>query len=200
MMVSPFRICIELDIPRELLWRVRATNTFLSFLVSNGAMKRVTVKKSAQMQHVTTSKTRTLLYVPATVKIPDVISSLVDDSCIEVTDTQTWDERQPFVQHFLASPNMFGELVSTAGKLYMEQVKGEEGRCMHIVSGECSVTIPLLGYYMEQAIIANLEAFYETYSFHIKCFVDMVLKQYGNGGPRALEHAINELMKNEKPQ
>lgn len=199
-MVSSFRIRVELDIRRDVLWKVRATNAYMRFLRENGAIKRMESIDYGETNETGTSKTRTLLYVPANVNIPEMIAALIDDCYIEIRDTQTWDDAEPYTQYFTVCPNILPEVIATTGCLTMDEDKDDNTRCVHTLRGECNVSIPLLGYYVEQAVISNMEAFYDTYNEHVKAFVKMVVNEFGDGTLASLGEAVEQLLRDERPQ
>ncbi|PXF43617.1 hypothetical protein BWQ96_06626 [Gracilariopsis chorda] len=199
-MVSSFRIRVELDIRRDILWKVRATSAYMRFLRANGAIKRMESIDYRETGETTTSKSRTLLYVPANVNIPEMIAALIDDCYIEIRDTHTWDDAEPYVQYFTVRPNILQEVISTTGCLTMEEDMDDKTRCVHTLWGECNANIPLLGYYVEQAIISNMEAFYDTYNTHVKGFVKMIVNEFGDGTLASLDEAVERLLRDERPQ
>ncbi|CAN8061485.1 unnamed protein product [Agarophyton chilense] len=191
-MVSAFRISVVLDIGREVLWKVRATRAYMRFLTSNGAIKRM---EKVQGDETGESGSRTLIYVPANVDIPEMMRSLVDDSYMEIRDTQTWDDKsRPFRQHSSIRPVMMGDVVCTTAVLSVEEVQGDAQRCVHTIEGECCVRIPWVGYYAEQAIISNMQSFYETYNAHVRAFVGMVQSEFGDGSAASVPAAVDKLL------
>lgn len=90
-----FRIEVDLDVPRSVLWKLRGTQTFMQYLVERGALARMTATpiitpKGAVRDSV---KQRTFLYVPKTIIIPDVVKSVFSDDYLELGDLCTWDEK-----------------------------------------------------------------------------------------------------------
>lgn len=109
-------------------------------------------------------------------------------------------------QRFEIKPSVLADLVKSQGKLVLrpagKSVAGNKeqglGRCAHVLQGECSVGIPFLGWYVEQAIIANMQAFYNLYPGYIQHFVDMVVKRWGNGDVHSLRMAVDKMLAEEK--
>lgn len=298
-MPTPFKVTVRLNIPREHLWRVRASRTFMGYLVSHGALKRMDATKVMPLEgegKPDTERTRKQTYVPGDVEIPEMISYLVDDSYIEICDQQTWDEAHPYIQHSKINPVLFGDVVTTTATLSLEEyypentddpsqgvdnsntdatssarnnvdvvansnaprpptttasstleqpaeyivnndmatkadvnVNGlanvnnrgvDEGdlsvnnksnggenvndielsSCWHTVSGTVTVTVPFVGYYVEQAVISNMQQFYARYPDHIDGFVDMVINEFGDGTKASLSAAVDRLLENEEKQ
>lgn len=211
-MPSPFDIAVSLNMPRDALWRVRASRTFMQFLVSNGALNRMELTIADRpAADSPTAKTRRLSYVPANVSIPDMLKTLVDDSYIEISDTQTWDELgHPFRQDSIIKSSILGDVLTTTATLTLyddddtddasssESGASDSGSCVYSLSGEVCVTIPLMGYYAEQAVIANMTDFYRTYPRHIDDFVQMAVKRYGDGTLSSLSKAVDKMMSLEK--
>lgn len=77
---------------------------------------------------------------------------------------------------------------------------GDEAECgcLHALAGECTVSIPFVGYYADPAVVANMRTFYETYPAHIDAFVDMVVNKYGDGTRAPLPAAVDRLVAEEK--
>lgn len=207
-MPTPFKFTVKLDISRRLLWRIRATKSFMDFLVRDGALTRMdasAAKTPADAKSVSV-RTRKQIYVPSNVAIPDIIKPIIDDSYIEITDSQTWDEAVPYIQQSVVRPTILGDVITTTATLTMaedtddgsEQGDGEVQSCLHTLSGTVSVAIPFLGYYVEQAVVSNMRQFYSTYADHVANFVDMVVSKYGDGTESSLPHAIDQLLAEEK--
>lgn len=160
--------------------------------------------------------TRVQTYVPATVEIPDIVKPVFDDSYIEITDTQTWDDTTPLRQSFSIRPGVLADFVKSEGQVVMEalsdggavingegkdakrgDLRGVDG-CLHVLSGECRVSIPFVGWYVEQAIVANMTTFYDAYPKHVKAFVDLVVKRWGDGSVESLRDAVDRMLAEEK--
>lgn len=196
-MVSSFSVSVSLNIPHDLLWRVRASKSFMRFLVSNGALNKMDATEAQYVDASETLRTRTQTYVPAEISIPEIVRPLFDDSHIEVRDIQTWDETAPYVQTFDIKPGIMADIVKSTGRLTLEAY-GEKGtHCMQTIAGECDVGIPLLGWYVEQAIIANMKSFYKEYGRHVDSFVSMVVQKYGDGTRGSLRKGIDRLCADE---
>ncbi|KAI0566687.1 hypothetical protein FGB62_6g010 [Gracilaria domingensis] len=164
----------------------------MKFLAYNGAIKRMeTIEGEATGD--TSTRSRTLLYVPANLNIPDIISPIVNDSYIEIRDVQTWDDSRPFHQSSVITPCLMGDVVCTRLTLTIDEVEGDKSRCVHTLEGECDVSIPWLGPFVEQAIISNMQTFYDTYNEHVKAFVKMVTRTYGDGSEASLDQAVKKL-------
>ena len=126
---------------------------------------------------------------------------MFDETYIEIKDIQTWDDDIPYVQQSTIVPGIMADLVQSRAQLTLEQMEGGEKDgegCMHKLSGECNVGIPFLGYYVEQAIIANMKEFYAGYARHIDGFVDMVVRRFGDGSMASLRMAVDRLVAEEK--
>lgn len=208
-MPTPFKFTVKLNISRRLLWRIRATKTFMNFLVSDGALNRMdaTAAKTPSDTKSATMRTRKQTYVPANVAIPDIIKPIIDDSYIEITDCQTWDETTPYVQESVVHPTILGDVITTTATLTMaldDDIDGEaedkeqNQSCLHTLSGNVTVSIPFLGYYVEQAVVSNMKQFYSTYADHVANFVEMAVKKYGDGNSSSLPQAVDRLLAEEK--
>ncbi len=169
----------------------------MSFLVKNGALNRMdatpveTVKDSL--------KTRKQIYVPKTIEIPAMVKTVFDDTYLEVTDTQEWDEKIPYEAKFSIMPGVLQDYITMSGVLKMKPsaTEGDKG-CIQTIEGSCQVDIPFVGWYVEQAIISNMQTFYETYPDHITAFVQMVAKTYGDGTADPLDLAFERMVKEEE--
>lgn len=210
-MPSSFHVEVQLPIPADVLWRLRASPPFASFLVSIGALNRMESSPARRVPGHPTLCTRTQTYVPATISIPDIVKPIFDDSVIEICDTQTWDDSsRTMEQRFEIRPSVLADLVKSHGKLVLspaskiavgdslEDMEQEQGSCLHVLQGECGVGIPFLGWYVEQAIIANMQTFYGQYPGHIQRFVDMVVKRWGTGDVSSLRMAVDKMLSEEK--
>ena len=197
-MVSEFSISVHLNIPRDLLWRVRATKTFMQFLVSNGAINRMEATRAQRVAGSDSRMSRIQTYVPAEIRIPDVVKPIFDDSYLEIKDRQTWDEEVPYEQTFDIKPGIMCEVVKSGGTLTLEASGNKDEICVHTLAGQCRVSIPFLGWYVEQAIIDNMKHFYKGYAKHIDDFVNMVVHKYGDGSVSSLRMAIDRLCADEK--
>lgn len=216
-MPTPFKFTVKLNISRRLLWRIRATKTFMDFLVRDGALNRMdaSASQTAADAKSPTMRTRKQTYVPSNVAIPDIIKPIIDDSYIEITDCQTWDETIPYIQKSLVRPTILGDVITTTATLTMDvdsdsvtatadNVDGQDEddeniqACLHTLSGSVNVCIPFLGYYVEQAVVSNMQQFYSTYADHVANFVEMAVKRYGDGTNSSLPHAIDQLLAEEK--
>ena len=60
------------------------------------------------------------------------------------------------------------------------------------------MSVPLLGWHIEQAIISNIHQFYKDYGKHIDDFVNMVVTRFGDGNMDSLGVAIDRLCAEEK--
>lgn len=204
-MVSSFNVVVQLNIARDLLWQLRATPVFTRFMVECGALQRM---ESTPAQATTASDscmTRKQVYVPSTVQIPDVVRSIIDESLIEVTDTQVWDDEQaPYEQSFSIQPSVLAEYIKSTGKLLMHELQPDVAqdaaveRCLHVLEGECSVDIPFVGSFVEQAIISNMHEFYAGYAEVIDQFKVMLTKTYGDGSEASLRQAVQRVIAEHK--
>lgn len=206
-MVSAFCVEVTLPIPADVLWRVRSSRAFMGFLVSQGALNRMDATPARQVPGQRSAYTRVQTYVPADVAIPDIIKPIIDDSYIEITDTQTWDESlRPLEQSFKIRPSALGDIVKSSGRLVVRPIdspaanKDNDHSCLHTLSGECAVTFPFIGWYAEQAIIDNMRNFYKTYPAHIADFVDMIVKRWGDGSKESLRSAVDAMLAAEKAE
>lgn len=207
-MVSAFSVEVKLSIPADVLWRVRASKQFMSFLVSQGALNRMDASLPRTLPASRTAYSRVQTYVPAEVSIPDMIKPIIDDSYIEITDTQTWDDvEKPLEQTFQIQPSFLPNLVKSNGRLSVKPLESDLANneadgssCLHTVSGECSVSVPLIGWYAEQAIIDNMRNFYDSYPDHVSNFVNMVVNRWGNGSVDSLRAAVCNMLAEEKTQ
>lgn len=227
-MPTPFEFTVSLDVPRELMWQVRASKTFMQFLVNKGALGRmeataVTTQEDAPSP---TMKTRRQTYVPGDITIPDIIKPLMDDSYIEVSDKQTWDEAVPYVQNSTIHPVILGDVICTTACLSLHVDKSHQFRddddvvvddevvdcptsdddasvdeavvveraCLHTLTGSVAVSIPFLGYFVEQAVVTNMKQFYSEYSTHVHAFFDMAMHKYGDGTRESLPSAIERIV------
>lgn len=201
-MVSPFEVSVTLPIPREVLWRVRSTRTFMRFLVSNGALRRMDATPIKCEDDRTCTCVQT--YVPAKISIPDVVRTVFDDSYLEVRDFQSWSENVPYVQGFDIRPGVLADIVTSSGKLVLGVAEPREGekvgveQCVHSLVGSCAVAVPMLGYFVEQAIIANMNDFYDEYVGHIDAFVQMLVQEFGDGSRDSLNSAVDNMLAHEK--
>lgn len=214
-MPTSFKVPVRLDIPRQLLWRVRSTRAFADFLVSQGALARMELSPSSPHHSSPTALTRRQVIVAAEVAIPEMLKSTFDDKFFEVTDEQVWDDtNRPFIQSSLIKPNLFAELISTSLTLSVEPDTSNSQPhfasedcdpahesalgCVHTLVGHATVSVPFLGYLAEQAIIANIDSFYEKYPRYVKDFVRMLVHKYGDGTLNSLSAAIDAVLKEEK--
>lgn len=199
-MVTEINMSTELPIPREVLWRARSSVPFMSFLVRDGALNRMdaTAETSVEGGSVTARK-RTQTYVPKTIEVPDVVKSLIDDTYLEVTDAQQWDDvSAPYEQSFSISPGVLCEYVRMSGVLrLMPSPSGNPNACVQLIVGTCAVDIPFVGYYVEATIVEQMSAFYDTYPSHIANFVADVVTRFGNSSPDSLPAAFDTMLAEE---
>lgn len=156
--------------------------------------------------------TRVQKYVPADIVIPDIVKPVFDDSYIEISDTQTWHKTTPqngiHCQTFEIKPSVMADIVTSSGKLVVkpgcandsdaENKPQSSESCVHTLTGECRVAVPFLGWYVEQAIIGNMQTFYKQYPGYIQRFVEMVVNRWGNGHPSSLRRAVDKMLAEEK--
>eukprot|EP00177_Eucheuma_denticulatum_P003688 GFKZ01006686.1.p1 GENE.GFKZ01006686.1~~GFKZ01006686.1.p1 ORF type:complete len:211 (-),score=28.18 GFKZ01006686.1:669-1301(-) len=200
-MPTAFTVECNLPIPAHILWRVRVSPTFMSHLVNTGALTRMDASASTPLSGQSSLYSRIQTYVPSQADIPDVVKGMLDDSILEVTDTQTWDENKPGRQSFSIHPTppVLADLVKTSGELVVEDAKeGDAGSCRHVLSGRCEVSVPMLGWYLEQTIVSNMRKFYAEYPHHIAAFVDTVVNRWGNGRKESLACAVDKMLAEEK--
>lgn len=141
-------------------------------------------------------KTRKQIYVPKTIEIPAMVKPVFDDSYLEVTDTQQWDENTPYEIRYSITPGVLAEYITMNGVLQMRpsSTKGAEG-CRQVITGTCTVDIPFVGWYVEQAIISNMQTFYEGYPEHIDAFVNMLVTTFGDGTRASMNDAFERMLK-----
>lgn len=206
-MPSSFHVESYLPIPADIFWQLRATPPFAEYLVSAGALSRLESTTPRLIPGHPPRYSRVQTYVPATMDIPDIIKPIIDDSYIEVSDTQSWDANleDEFRQTFEVRPSILTDLVKTYGQLSIKPpplqislAEQSQHSCRHILSGECCVSIPFLGWYAEQAIISNIKTFHESYPKYIQGFVDMVVRRWGDGDPQSLREAVERMLAEEK--
>lgn len=137
-------------------------------------------------------------YVPGDVIIPEVVKPIIDDSYIEIGDDQTWDNDVPYVQDSTIRPTVMGDVILTRARLSLEEDPEDRGGCLHSLAGEVGVSLLFIGYYVEQAIVANMKSFYGNYPGHIDDFVHMVINKYGDGTRESLSKAIDVMLAEEK--
>lgn len=239
-MPTPFKVTVRLNIPREQLWRIRASKTFMDFLVSNGALTRMEASPATQPQdaETPTQRTRRQTYIPGDVVIPDIVKPIIDDSYIEIQDVQLWDEAKPYIQNSMIRPAILGDVVTTTACLSLEEdveinddgannninrdendnniqlvnnsndvednvakpVESESNSvgCLHTLTGNVTVGVPFIGYYVEQAIVANMNQFYSYYPAHVDDFISVLVNKYGDGSRASLNSAIDRMLADEK--
>lgn len=95
------------------------------------------------------------------------------------------------------------DLVKSNGVLSLEPLRATPGEealdgCLHTLAGECSVSVPFIGWYAEQAIIDNMQTFYDNYPPLIADFVTMVVDRWGDGSVRSLRSAVDNMLAEEK--
>lgn len=205
-MPSNFDVTVRLSMSRKDLWRVRASKTFMDFLVRNGALQRMETTAPERTCSPTSTTARTAVdqeltrkqvYVPGNVVISEMIRSIVDDSYIEITDEQKWSESNPFVQESQIRPSILGDIIATNATLYLNPDEQEDDCCWHTLKGSVSVPIMFLGYYVEQAVISNMRSFYDAYPRHIDEFVAFVTHKFGDGSRASLPASIDKMLKRE---
>lgn len=206
-MPSPFHVEVSLPIPADLFWSLRASRQFTSYLVTAGALNRLESSQPRLVAGDPSRYTRVQTYVPATMEIPDIIKPIIDESYIEVCDTQTWDvvAGDELRQSFNIRTSIMADLVKTSGFLFIKapqplNTSAEQAHdtCHHVISGECCVSIPILGWYAEQAIISNIKNFYKDYPTFVQGFADMVMRRWGDNNSLTLRDAIERMLVEEK--
>lgn len=191
-MPTQFRIESHLPIPADVLWRVRVSPTFMSHLVSTGALSRMTATPATPLpSRSSTAFRRTQIYVPINLDIPDIVKPVFDDTFLEVSDTQTFDERIPLKQEFSVRPAIMTDLVKTEGTL--ELIDLGDGSCNHVLEGECDVMVPVLGWYVEQAVVANMNTFYKKYGTYVNMFKESLMQKFGGEGV-TLNEAVEKML------
>lgn len=135
---------------RDDFWRIRATPTFLDFIVDDGLLKSMTTSATAGPSE-DGSCTRELAYVPAKVDCPGIVRGVVGDTAFAVRDEQCWNdvlEERRYRQSFKIRPSFLTALSRTFGELRIEAVdigenEGSDGsdgsdRCSETESGSGS--------------------------------------------------------------
>lgn len=69
--------------------------------------------------------------------------------------------------------------------------------CTHTIEGDTVVNMPYFGYYIEQAIVKNLELFYRGYPQHVSNFKGFLVERFGDGDVRSLENAVQSVLERE---
>lgn len=83
--------------------------------------------------------------------------------------------RRCYSQNFVITPGVLAQVVETTGSLTLYEDEKDGRLCRHVLKGRCEVAIPLLGWYIEAAIIGNMETFYKNYEGHIVRLRDELL-------------------------
>lgn len=121
------RFNIECDLPfsREDFWRIRASPAFLSFIVTDGLLKKM--EASPVSRDAAGWATRRQHYCPAQVDCPDFIRALVGDTMFEVDDYHRWhDDESPFQLEFNIKPSFLATLSKTCGMLRVESFEDRD--------------------------------------------------------------------------
>ena len=200
-MPTQFQIECELDFPAELFWPLRASDIFLNFLLRDGCLSHMESHPATlpdpnkpNMIH------RRQTYAPNKMDIPDYIRAILPRQLILVRDSQTWDLNQDFTQNFNCKPTVLSEFVTTDGSLFVKRKEGDEKKCIHTIQGQTTVNMPLLGYYIEQAIVRNMQAFYSTYPKHVKNFKQYLVNEFVDGDLSKLEVAVQRVLQQAEQQ
>jgi hypothetical protein len=86
-----------------------------------------------------------------------------------------------FSQSFVITPGVLADYICTKGTLSVEpHPSGDPKRCIHVLSGNCNVSLPFVGYYVEEAIIANMQTFYKAYPAHMLTMRDVLVKDFSD--------------------
>jgi hypothetical protein len=200
-----FEVSCTLPFSRRDFWRLRATPTFMSYIVRDGLLRTFTSTPATSQPDG--SSTRQQSYVPANVDCPAVVRAVVGDTAFGVTDTQRWnDDERLYVQEFTIRPSFLSALSRTEGTLALEVVPAvveddEDGdgsgastegdgeldedcgaeQCAHVVRGEVRVSILTVGWFVERAIAHNLRLFYDDYPKTVGRFRRFIVEEYANG-------------------
>lgn len=83
--------------------------------------------------------------------------------------------RRCYSQNFVITPGVMSEYVTTTGSLSLYEKEDDDMSCQHVLRGQCEVGIPLVGWYVESAIIQNMNTFYKSYEGHIARVRDELL-------------------------
>ena len=194
-MVSEYTIEKQLPICREVLWRAITSDgrAFMDHLVADGALNRVDSSPIVQIDGGTeTEKTRQQVYVPKTIDIPAAVKPVFDDTYLEINDTQHWDEEKPYELNFSIATAALGDYITMSGTTTLTECTDDPRSCLQTIRGKCTVDIAFLGWYIEQAICANMDTFYETYPTHINSFVSKLIDKF-DGDPDDLLPALNRM-------
>lgn len=180
-MVSEYTIEKQLPISRDALWRAITSDgrAFMDHLVVDGALNRVDSTPIVKLDGGTDSeKTRQQVYVPKTMDIPAVVKPVFDDTYLEIIDTQHWDEDKPCELKFSIATGVLGEYITMSGTTTLTPCPNDSRSCIQTIRGKCTVDIAFLGWYIEQAICANMDTFYETYPTCIQNFVNKLINEF----------------------
>lgn len=91
-----------------------------------------------------------------------------DAEALEITKVKVANGmRRCYSQNFVITPGVMSEYVTTTGSLSLYEKEDDGMSCQHVLNGRCEVAIPLVGWYVESAIIQNMNTFYKSYEGHI---------------------------------
>lgn len=116
-----FEVACELPFGQRDYWRIRATPTFLQFIVEDGLLRTMQTTPVVVAPDGTASREQ--FSVPGKVDCPAVVRAVVGDTLFGVTDCQSWnDEQAPYVQQFKIRPSFLASVSRTSGTLHVEQL------------------------------------------------------------------------------
>jgi hypothetical protein len=97
----------------------------------------------------------------------------------EENDDDERHAKKHLSQTFVITPGVLADYICTKGELSISpHPSGDPTRCLHVLAGTCNVSLPFVGYYIEEAIVANMQAFYDNYPAHIRSMRSVLLSDY----------------------
>eukprot|EP00177_Eucheuma_denticulatum_P001965 GFKZ01003515.1.p2 GENE.GFKZ01003515.1~~GFKZ01003515.1.p2 ORF type:complete len:328 (-),score=34.64 GFKZ01003515.1:2483-3466(-) len=114
-----FHFEIVLPFSRDDFWRLRASPSFLNFIVADGLMKEMSTTPG-DIDHEGYS-TRIQTYCPVKVDCPPLVRNVVGDTMFAVQDYQRWnDHLEPYRQQFSIRPSFLSGVFKSYGILRLE--------------------------------------------------------------------------------
>lgn len=99
-----------------------------------------------------------------------LVANGVDASGVLLPGAIANSRKRCYSQNFCITPSIMADYVQTKGDLALyPHPSGDESRCIHVVSGTCNVGVPFFGSYIEDAVIANMRAFYDVSCTFLLC-------------------------------
>lgn len=121
-----FHIECVLPFSRDDFWRLRASPSFLNFIVTDGLMKEMSAIPGDVDQEG--YSTRIQNYCPVKVDCPPLVRSVVGDTMFAVQDYQRWNDLlEPYRQQFSIRPSFLSGVFKSYGVLILE--KFEDPSC-----------------------------------------------------------------------